>query len=264
MISALYDNTFEGFLTGIFEYYERRWSRVRLVPTHRHQPDVFSSVYRIQTDDAKAARVWEGLKKRLSPEAQQHFYYSFLSEKPEREAQLLDYAQRTFADMGWVEEQYGAVSVLWVARTGHRVWIEQHRMEAFVRFEKTDEGLFYAHIEPDFNVLPIIAPHFVERYADQEWLIYDGRRRYGLHFDRQELQRIEFELEEGESRRLSYEAQEPVYQHLWKTYFESVNIPARRNLKLHRRMVPQRYWRFLTEKQPELSRPRAIPTALKG
>ena len=41
------------------------------------------------------------------------------------------------------------------------------------------------------------------------------------------------------------------YQELWKAYFKSVDIPERRNLKLHLQHVPKRYWKYLVEKQPE-------------
>ena len=42
-----------------------------------------------------------------------------------------------------------------------------------------------AIVQPDFNVLPLIEKHFRERYADQRWLIYDVRRKYGLYYDLQ-------------------------------------------------------------------------------
>ena len=43
---------------------------------------------------------------------------------------------------------------------------------------------------------------------------------------------------------------EPLFQVLWQAYFDHVNIPERKNLKLHRRHMPLRYWQYLSEKQP--------------
>ena len=45
---------------------------------------------------------------------------------------------------------------------------------------------------------------------------------------------------------------EAAYQRLWRGYFQAVTIAERRNLGLHRRNLPRRYWRYLTEKQPDL------------
>jgi probable DNA metabolism protein len=47
-----------------------------------------------------------------------------------------------------------------------------------------------------------------------------------------------------------YDEKESLYQELWKQYFDSVDIKARRNMKLHIQHVPKRYWKYLVEKQP--------------
>ncbi|MGY0039832.1 DUF4130 domain-containing protein [Pedobacter sp. NJ-S-72] len=44
---------------------------------------------------------------------------------------------------------------------------------------------------------------------------------------------------------------EGFYAVLWKDYFKSTNIAARKNTKLHIQHVPKRYWKYLTEKQPD-------------
>ena len=44
---------------------------------------------------------------------------------------------------------------------------------------------------------------------------------------------------------------EPDYQVLWKSYFDSVNIPERKNMKLHLQHVPRRYWKYLSEKREQ-------------
>jgi probable DNA metabolism protein len=41
------------------------------------------------------------------------------------------------------------------------------------------------------------------------------------------------------------------FQELWQNYFESTNITERKNIKLHVRHVPKRYWKYLSEKQPK-------------
>ncbi|TXD94820.1 DUF4130 domain-containing protein [Gillisia hiemivivida] len=46
-------------------------------------------------------------------------------------------------------------------------------IEIFVRFQLTKHKIYFATIEPDFNVLPIILQHFESRYADQKWIIYN-------------------------------------------------------------------------------------------
>ena len=47
---------------------------------------------------------------------------------------------------------------------------------------------------------------------------------------------------------ITLDAQEALYDQLWKDYFKSTNIVERRNIKLHLQHVPKRYWKYLTEK----------------
>jgi probable DNA metabolism protein len=127
-------------------------------------------------------------------------------------------------------------------------------MEAFIRFQEGADGLFYAMAEPDFDVLPIIAPHFSSRYADQSWLIYDACRKYGIHHKKDSALVEEVHITfsgsaDGHVPESVLARDEPLYQMLWKDYFNSTGIAARKNPKLHIRHMPLRYWRHLTEKK---------------
>ena len=109
-----------------------------------------------------------------------------------------------------------------------------------------------AIIEPDFNVLPLITQFFKNRYADQRWLIFDVRRNYGYYYNLEELIEVsnesEGQVQNPYDLEIDIDPKELEYQQLWKTYFKSTNIEARKNLKLHLRHVPKRYWKYLVEK----------------
>lgn len=126
-------------------------------------------------------------------------------------------------------------------------------MEAFVRFQLSKDALYYCLIQPDFNVLPLISNHFEKRYADQRWLIYDIRRQYGLYYDLEKVTEVYMQFSENLNDKNAFSSiideKEELYQKLWQQYFSSVNIAARRNMKLHIQHMPKRYWRWLTEKK---------------
>lgn len=250
----LYDNTFEGLLTAIFEVYEYKQKDVKIIPKLIYQPDILAQTKEVFTDETKAQRVWKGLQKKLSKEALENFYKCYLSELSEREEIMLNFARRVFSTDENIEQDFGNDAVLKVAQIGRKLFREKHRFEAFVRFQKTADGIFYASVEPDFNVLPLIATHFTRRYADQEWIIYDLKRKYGLWYNKQTVQQIEidFSTQVSDNKAVEmYDEKEELYQLLWKDYFRSTNIPARKNMKLHLQHVPVRYWKYLTEKQPK-------------
>lgn len=254
MVDFVYDGSFEGLLTAVFEVYERKSPLARLVPASRHQPDAFAEKTDVLTDSTKANRVWNGLRRKLSAYALRNVFSVYLSERPDKEELLLAFIRMVFGSGEKVEENFGSPVVLQVAQIGKQLHREKHRFEAFVRFTRLADGVYFAAIEPDFDVLPLIAPHFADRYADQPWIIYDRKRRYGLHYDLVQVQEVHFDFQPAAAALHAppvLDADEELFRQLWQVYFQSVNIPARRNLKLHRRHLPLRYWKYLTEKQPQ-------------
>jgi len=255
MTRLIYDSGFVGFLTAVFEVYERKLNDAQIIREHFYQPQLNEVKLTILSDSEKAERVWKGLKLKLSAEKRNEVYKAFLSEQPDMESILLQFIRSVFQSTGSIEQNYSNASVLQVSQIARQVHREKHRMEAFVRFQRTQDDLYYASIEPDFNVLPLIVKHFKDRYADQHWIIYDAKRSYGIQYNNQSGKIHEVEFADQNSLHQPFLAESVVheeeihYQHLWRQYFSSVNIGARKNTKLHVRHVPLRYWRFLTEKQ---------------
>ena len=250
----IFDGSLEGLLTAVFEYYQRKSPVVKLVTESLYVPDVFDSGYRVVSDREKGKRVWKGLCKKLGKEWQLRFYKSFLSEQPETYQHLLNFARYIIDQPAGASENFAHPDVLAISQTAQKVHREKHRMEAFVRFQKTGDGIYYAHIEPDFDVLPLLPEHFQNRYADQRWIIYDLKRKYGLYYDLEKTEEIEL----AEAQHMSIvnalpsdllDPKEELYMLLWQDYFKSTNIQARRNTRLHVRHVPRRYWKYLSEKQ---------------
>src|SRR5690606_15966218 len=155
-------------------------------------------------------------------------YYSFLSEQPGVELLILRYLRSVFSNKNFSSTDYGDPTVLTIAQTAKMVGREKHRMEAFVRFKLTKDDIFFATIEPDFNVLPLILPHFKTRYADQKWIIYDLRRKFGIYFDLDNVDFITLDFSElintNDPDITVYAPSEIEFQKLWQQYFKSTNI----------------------------------------
>ncbi|WP_397447263.1 TIGR03915 family putative DNA repair protein [Polaribacter sp. R77954] len=254
--TLIYDSTFEGFLSCVFYVFEYKLKHVSIQNEFVQQNGLFSENETIITDTEKSDRVWKGLKSRASTLTLTKIYYAFLSEQKGIENTLLDYIQYIFKHDQKVDTDFTHPSVLKTAQIAKNVSREKHRMEAFVRFRLTKDNIYFANIEPDFNVLPLIAKHFKSRYADQKWVIYDIKRNYGLFYDLQTLEFINMDFPKNFDFTKTYKDffadEELNFQKLWKDYFDSTNIKERKNMKLHIRHIPKRYWKYLSEKQPNL------------
>jgi len=255
MQTVLYDSSFEGFFTAVFEIYEYKIKDPDIQQQGAAPVSLFGGQHTVHTNTAKAMRVVKKLEEKLSADAFANIYRVLLSEQPGMENVLFRYIQYALQSGQSIETDYSHPDVLWIQQVVRKMGREKHRMEAFIRFLKTKDGLFYATVEPDFNVLPLIRKHFEDRYADQRWLIYDTRRKYGLYYDLHCVTEVTIDfaatLNDKASLRTLHDEQEDLYQSLWRTYFGSTNIQARRNMKLHIQHMPRRYWKYLTEKLPE-------------
>jgi probable DNA metabolism protein len=249
----VYDGSFEGLLTAIFEVYEYKLSNVWIRRAVHADPSLLGENRVVITDKEKARRVLKKLEQTISTFGIKGLFKTFLSELPAAEDHLLQYVRYVLSSRLPVENNFSHPDVLFLQQTGHKVDREKHRMEAFVRFQLTRDGLYYSTIQPDYNVLPLISKHFEERYADQRWLIYDLRRKYGLYYDLNEVTEVQLEfsadLHSTESLASIHDEKEDLYQQLWQQYFNSVNIAARKNMRLHIKHMPRRYWRYLVEKK---------------
>lgn len=254
MHTVLYDGSFEGLLCAVFDVYEYKFTEVYISTQANFKGNIFEKVHTANVDWAHAKRVLKGLEKKLSPPAMQQLYRAFLSEAAGIENVILQYVQYVFNSPVTVETDYSHPAVINIVQTAKKVWREKHRMEAFVRFQKTADGLYYAMIEPDHDVLPLIGNHFASRYADQPWLIYDAKRKRGLYYNQQKVEEVTIAFSEavnsGRQVAAVYDENEAIYQQLWQQYFKSVNIAARKNTRLQLQHMPKRYWKYLTEKAP--------------
>lgn len=259
MVTYLFDGTFPGLLTAVFESYASRQRAPVLVPATDYQPGFLDTAVTIVPDPEKAQRVWKGLGKRIGNTRRHEFYTVFLSENAEAWHHMFAYARYIFDHDGERAMDYGNRHVLAITAYAKKVSRERHRMKAFVRFKRGADGLYSAVVEPDFNVLPLIAVHFRDRYADQRWLIFDKRRHYGIYYDLASVQEVKIEPVPAGASRVAVstpmlpDENDSLYTSLWQQYFKSTNIKERANLKLHIQHVPRRYWKHLPEKEFEIS-----------
>ncbi|WP_448607130.1 TIGR03915 family putative DNA repair protein [Paenimyroides ceti] len=248
----VFDGSFTGLMCCIFERFEMKDSQVEIVSSIYHQPSAFDESSTIFSDEEKAKRVLKGLNKQLNKTFINSLYKAYLSEKPVAFQHIFNAAVYAFTAKTDISGDYGNFDVMGVSKIAKNVSREKHRMEAFIRFKKAQNGLFYTVIKPDFNVLPLIQHHFKNRYADQQWLIYDEQRKYGIFYDGVQVHEIELMPQEINSLLPALEVadeKESLFDQLWKDYFKSTNITERKNMKLHIQHVPKRYWKYLNEKQ---------------
>lgn len=250
----IFDNTFEGLLSAIFQTYSLKKAPVAFLRQGIDSfDDLFSETHHVTTNQEQVNRLSKGVIKRISEGALNRLYKVWLTEKETASLLIYNYIRYVFSNSTNIDTDFSNSHVLQVHQLAKQINREVHRMHAFVRFEHTKDDWFVASIQPDFNVMPLIGEYFERRYADQKWIIYDSKRHVGLYYDTVEMKCCEIISDKinkhGQLSSKIHSEEELKFQSLWKRYFHSVNIPERRNPKLHIRHIPKRYWKLMTEKR---------------
>ena len=254
MTLFIYDQTFEGLLTALFDAYARRTFPNQLLCETEPLPLFYDEVHHVITDTAKAERVWKALCRKLSHRTTTCITYCWLSEAPEAPMLLMRYMKTIFDAKQPVDTNFADPTILAVTQLGRKVSGERYRILQFMRFQKLADGTYFGVMEPLYNVLSLTIAHFRDRFADQRWIIYDARRRFGYYYDGKEVNEITFTdpdqtaLATGKPDESLLDKNEKLYQTLWKNYFHSICIRERLNPVKHKKDMPVRYWKYLTEK----------------
>lgn len=247
----LYDGSFEGLLTCVHEAYYRREDPGFIAEVGRYKEKIQGTLFSmiespvlVATDPIKAQKVYDSVLDKISTEAMETIYHVYLSEAENFEIMVLRYLRLGFRIGFDLNKNLQDRRVMDMLKIERRVVLEAHRLQGFLRFQEK-QGFYYAAYEPDHNITALIAPHFAERLADQDFIIHDKRRGLAAVCRNKEwfmtcLEGSAFPATPGSGSGC-------LYEDLWKGYFSWASIEERTNLKNQKRQMPKRYWKHLTE-----------------
>ena len=250
----IFDGSYVGLLCCVFEAFENKEFHANIIPEQMYQPEIFFTGKTIISEHERAERIITAIKKKFGVSVLNNIYQAYLSEDMKAFQSIFYVLIQLFKGEKDILNNFGNEQVVYFHQTLKKVSRERHRMKAFIRFSKSSDGLFMAVIEPDFNVLPLIIRFFKNRYTDQDWLIYDTKRNYGVHYNKISITEVILKKKkkkniEKNQISVALDERDALFQQLWQRYFKSTNIVERKNMKLHLQHVPKRYWKYLTEKQ---------------
>jgi probable DNA metabolism protein len=240
-MTLITEQSFEGFLSAVFEAFRLKLPVQRIVAENVYIPQMFEDTHIIATNKENAARVWKGIQKNAGNNIAIMVQAAYLSELPQMETSLWEYVKGIFANPESAQNTLLPHTHA-VFQTANKVKRESHDIKGFVRFQKAENGLMVAAIEPSYNIVNLLAEHFVNRFPNMQWMIADLKRGLGIHYDCNEVYELCGRTAEIPQIKDEFAA-------LWKNYYKSANIKERKNPKLQKRCLPVKYWKHLTEMQ---------------
>jgi len=245
MAVYVYDGTFDGLLAAVALALETGGEPDDISEIPPAQGTLFHGVVQVEEDHRSPDEIYKAVAPSISDHALRDAFHAFLSGAPDVEMLVYRYL-RFGKEVGSRLDRLLSHDLVYpVCALALKVRREAHRMKGFVRFGLVAEGFYYARIEPDYQILPLIAPHFADRFSDQHWIIHDTRRGRAIIHDAALKKWVIAELELLEKPELT--AGERFYRNLWKKYFTGLAVEERLNPRLQRQNLPLKCRPFLAE-----------------
>lgn len=241
----LYDDTFEGLLTSIYDAFYSNGSPPTSIygKSQTNTPLLLGNIVEISTDINKFKKVKNAIINKINFLSLKKIYFVFLSNYEDKGIIIFNYLKIAFKLGPDVHDFLNINVIRLVDNITKKVLNECHRFEGFIRFNQIEEKLLYSSIEPDNDILELIGDHFKNRFPREYFIIHDISRQKALIYNTNFYEIIDMDIETYE--KLKFHNDE--YTDLWKTYFKATTIQERKNLKLQCRMMPKRYWKHILE-----------------
>jgi len=251
-----YDGSLEGFFSLVHTVFHERLSGLTVKSRRGYGKEVESGLFDsplsedrfIESDRNTALEVYGGIRRRYGYPVLDGIVRAFLSEEPGTEELLIEFLRRSPRRGPDIFYDLADPVVAEVDRKARRTGRELHRYTGLIRFRELADRVYYAPFGPDTNILPLLAPHFRDRFGETDWVIHDTRRGTAL-FCREgktELVRLLDAPDIRNNHDLLSEA-EKQFSRIWRSYYNTIGVKERTNPALRRQFMPLKTWGYLPE-----------------
>lgn len=245
------EDSLEGIFTAIYDAYAMRegHEHIHVQVGEEDHYRLFASYLYSRSDPVKTDKVVRTLKNRLGEEVYLTICRAAASFYPDKGEAVY----RTVVDgitAGNGRHTMDNLINPHVARTfelARRTANEAHHEIEFLRFQELKQGILYAKIGPENNVVAFIMPHFADRLAPENFMIHDEKRGlFGVHPAGKGWYLVSG-VEKVREEALRWSEKEMKCQELFTLFHETIAIHERRNKRLQQQMLPLRFQDYMVE-----------------
>lgn len=232
----IYDGSFEGLLTVIFDSY-KVLEDVDEISEKTRQIDFFADKIEVEADKEKADRVKNSVIKNFKFSFYNDMIRAFSSCNEEKEIVIARTLKKLYTH-GFSYINSADSDVVKFRNILQRLSREVHAYKGLLRFNEYD-GILFAKFTPENDILNYVYNHFKKRLKNEKFIIADTKRKKAvLHSGHGEF--IDF----TEAKDFKIEDE---YVDLWREFYDSIGIEERKSEKLRISNMPKKYWKNLPE-----------------
>lgn len=238
----LYDGTFDGLMTVVFDYYKEIF--YIKIEKESSQMDFLEKIF-VKTDINKAKRVKNAIKDKFSQNFLFHIRNNFKSKDSNKDKLIGIIIKLSFTYGKDFIKSANKYAVRF--RENSKNYLSEcHSYKGLLRFRQIQDGYLFAEFQPQNNILEDLSRHFLKRMPKEKFIIYDKNRKKALIAVAGNC-----ELVDIVDLKIKDTDKEKLFKSLRIKFYDTIAIKQRANEKLMVSNMPKKYWKYLPEKNRE-------------
>jgi len=235
-----YDGTFDGLMTVIFEKYKE----IGKCEISKESDQVnFLASKLVETNLIEAQRVIRSIRDNIGNEFLTDAYKVFKSKDDTKEETIAITVKSCllYGTTYLGSSKKAAIRFRQILRNFNH---ELHTYKGLARFREIQDNYLLGEIEPENDIIEHLTPHFLRRMPNEKFIIYDKNRKKASLCEKGSWEIVEIlEMNGVDSK------EEEIFKDAWQGFYKAIGIEERKNHKLMASNMPQKYWKYLPEKQ---------------
>jgi len=217
------------------------------IKTTNYNPDLFDNLVYLKIENKDILTKY---KKIVDKENFKIIYYVYLSNDINKELIIYYYLLNYFKYKAKVMYMRNLNCVNKALTISNYVSRENHKFKGFTRFRELKNNVLYAEIEPENNILEILSMHFKNRLKNEFWIIKDKKREIISIYNKKKI--FIYKCSQFDILDVNDSDNEEQIEKLWKLFYKTIGIEARRNDQCRRNFMPKKYWKNILEVSDEI------------
>lgn len=249
------EDSIEGIFSAVYAAWELKHGHentmIQVLGREEYNLELFAEYISLMPDSGKAEKVLNTVRRTCSDMVYESLFRAACADAPDKGDAIYRYIQVALRMGKQVANHLADPAVMRVMELSRAVGNAEHHYLGFLRFIEIPGKILLARYEPKHRLTELIMPHFVDRFPEERFVIWDTVRNIaGIHIPGQP--HILMKLSENQAAVLmDYTEDNRNAEQMWKMFVECISIKEQENKKLQRNNIPLHFRTFMPEFQEE-------------
>ncbi len=245
------EDSIEGIFSAVYAAWELKYGHqntsIQVVGFPDNNIELFTTYITLQPDVIKAQKVINTIRRTCSDAVYEWLFRAACADAPDKGDAIYRYIQVALRMGKSVSNHLSDPAVMRVMELSRAVGNAEHHYLGFLRFIEIPGKILLARFAPKPRLTELIIPHFVERFPEERFVIWDTIRNVaGIHIPGQNY--IMLNLTESQVAILKEYTEDNLQaEDMWRAFVESISIKDRENKKLQQNNIPLHFRTYMPE-----------------